>query len=146
MTSADGAGLPIFPGLVRADEVMGGTIAHALRFTAPDTQGTYVWPARHRASDSLDPDLPPMGQRFRLKADVDISGFSPSNQVILQALKTYGLVLADNGSPWFITGAPDDRWNNDDVHQLRRITGADFEAVDAGSLMVDPDTAAVRLP
>ena len=105
-TSADAAGLPIFPGLVRYEEVAAGAITHALRFTAPRTQRAYVWPARHFASQADDPALPPMGMRFRLKASVDITGFAPANQVILQALKTYGMILADNGSPWFLSGAP----------------------------------------
>lgn len=143
-TSADAAGLPIFPGLVRYDEVAAGSIDHALRFTAPQTRRAYVWPARHFASSLTGTQYPPMGQRFRLKADYDISGFSPENQVILTALKRYGLVLADNGSPMFISGAPDERWDNDDLHQLQQLTGADFEAVDTSSLVVDPDSGQVR--
>jgi hypothetical protein len=140
-TSADAAGLPIFPGLVRYDEVAAGEIAHALRFTVPQTRKAYVWPARHFASQSDDPALPPMGQRFRLKADVDISGFSPASQVILRALQTYGMILADNGSPWFVSGAPDDAWDNDALNaELRQLTGSDFEAVDVSSLMRDPDS------
>ena len=142
MTSADAAGLPVFPGLVRYPEVSLGEIRHALRFTAPRTRNGFVWPARHAASDESDPALPPMGQRFRLKADVDVSGFSPSNRVILVALKRYGMILADNGSPWFLSGAPHDGWDNDDLAQLRTLTGSDFEAVDAASLMVEPDSAA----
>ena len=129
-TSADAAGLPILPGLARFEGPNSGAIRHVLRFTVPATRNEYVWPARHEASFSDDPTLPPMGQRFRLKADVDISGFSKTNQVMLTALKTYGLILADNGSPWFITGAPHDYWDNDDLRELGRITGADFEAVD----------------
>jgi hypothetical protein len=140
-TSADAAGLPIFPGLVRRDEVAAGEISHALRFTAPQTRRAYVWPARHFASRDDDAALPPMGQRFRLKASVDIGGFSPANQVILRALQTYGMILADNGSPWFVSGAPDDAWDNDDLAELRRLTGADFEAVDVAALMRDPDSA-----
>lgn len=142
-TSADAAGLPIFPGLVRHDEVASGEIRHALRFTAPKTRKAYVWPARHYAAQSDDEGLPPMGQRFRLKAEVDISRFSPANQVILRALKTYGMILADNGSPWFLSGAPDDRWNNDTLAELRRIRGADFEAVDTSSLMQDEASARI---
>jgi hypothetical protein len=141
-TSADAAGLPIFPGLVRYDEVAAGEIAHALRFTAPVTRNDYVWPARHEASDADDPSLPPMGQRFRLKADFDISGFAPEVQVILTALKTYGMILSDNGSPWFITGVPDDRWDNEMLFDaFAQIHGSDFEAVDSSSLIVDPDSA-----
>lgn len=143
-TSADAAGLPILPGLVRYEEVAAGAINHALRFTAAKTQNAYVWPARHEASEDANPDLPPLGQRFRLKADVDISGFSPTNQIILTALQTYGMMLADNGSDWFLSGAPDDRWDNDDLHELQeRITGGNFEAVDVSSLMRDPDSGQV---
>ena len=140
-TSADAAGLPIFPGLVRYEEVATGEINHALRFTAPRTAKAYVWPARHFASSSDDPALPPLGQRFRLKADVDVSRFSPTNQVILRALQIYGMILADNGSPWFLSGAPNDGWNNDSLNvELRQITGSDFEAVDASSLLVGDDS------
>jgi hypothetical protein len=133
-TSADAAGLPIFPGLARYDEVARGVIAHALRFTAPRTRRSYLYPARHYASSSDDPSLPPMGLRVRLKASVDISGFPRQARVVLQALKTYGMILADNGSSWYISGAPDPRWSNDDLHTLGRITGADFEVVDTSSL------------
>jgi hypothetical protein len=143
-TSADAAGLPILPGLVRYEEIEAGAINHALRFTAELTQDTFVWPARHEASDDADPSLPPMGQRFRLKADVDISGFSPTNQIILQALKTYGMLLADNGSNWFLSGTPDDRWDNDDLHALQAgMLGRDFEAVDCSALIVHPDSGQV---
>jgi hypothetical protein len=133
-TSADAAGLPIFPGLARYDEVARGVIDHALRFTASRTRRGYVYPARHYASSSDDPSLPPMGLRVRLKAGFDISGFPRQARIVLQALKTYGMILADNGSSWYITGAPDPRWSNDDLHTIRRITGADFEVVDTGSL------------
>ena len=143
-TSADAAGMAILPGLVRYEEIAAGVIPHALRFTASLTQEAYVWPARHQAGATTDEAVPPMGQRFRLKADVDISGFSPINQTILQALKTYGMFLADNGSDWFLSGAPDDRWDNDDLHELReRIHGSDFEAVDCSSLITDPDSGQV---
>ena len=108
-TSADAAGLPILPGLIRYDEVAAGEITHAIRFTAPVTQSDHVWPARHDAGAGHDLDLPPMGQRFRLRADFDTSGFSHDARVILEAMKTYGLVLADNGSSWYISGAPDPR-------------------------------------
>lgn len=143
-TSADAAGLPILPGLVRYDEVAAGEIRHALRFTAPRTQAAYVWPARHKASSSTDPGRPPMGQRFRLRADLDTSGMSAEARVIAEAMKRYGIVLADNGSPWFLSGAPDERWNNAALRDLRTITGADFEAVDTSSLMLDADSAAAR--
>jgi len=133
-TSADAAGLPIYPGLARYDELAHGVIAHALRFTAPRTRRAYVYPARHYASSSDDPSLPPMGLRVRLKAGVDISGFPRQARIVLQALKTYGMILADNGSSWYISGAPDPRWSNDDLHTLGRITGADFEVVDTSSL------------
>jgi hypothetical protein len=133
-TSADAAGLPIFPGLARYDEVARGVIDHALRFTASRTRRAYVYPARHYASSSDDPSLPPMGLRVRLKAGVDISGFPRQARIVLQALKTYGMILADNGSSWYITGAPDRHWSNDDLHSIDRITGADFEVVDTSSL------------
>jgi hypothetical protein len=133
-TSADAAGLPIFPGLARWDEVARGVIDHALRFTAPRTRRAYVYPARHDASSSDDPTLPPMGLRVRLKSSVDISGFPRQARIVLQALKTYGMILADNGSPWYVSGAPSPGWSNDDLHTLARITGADFEVVDTSSL------------
>lgn len=143
-TSADAAGLPILPGLVRYEEVASGEIRHALRFTAPETRRDYVWPARHYASNHIGPQYPPMGQRFRLRADFDISGFSPDVQVILRALQTYGMILADNGSPWYLSGAPDERWDNDVLHELGQLRGSDFEAVDVSSLMVDPDSGQVQ--
>jgi len=133
-TSADAAGLPVFPGLVRYEEVAAGEIRHALRFTVERTQRAYIHPARHFASRDSDPTLPPMGLRVRLRADYDISGFPRSAQVILRALKKYGMFLADNGSDWFITGAPDPRWNDDDLATLKRVKGADFECVDTGQL------------
>lgn len=133
-TSADAAGLPIFPGLARWDEVARGVIDHALRFTAPRTRRAYVYPARHYASSSTDPALPPMGLRVRLKASVNIASFPRQARIVLQALKTYGMILADNGSPWFVSGAPDKHWSNDDLHSLSRLTGADFEVVDTSSL------------
>ena len=140
-TSADAAGLPILPGLVRYDEVASGEITHAIRFTAPDTRRAFVWPARHYASSLTELRYPPMGQRFRLKAGFDESGFSPDVQVILRAMKRYGLILADNGSSWYISGVPDERWDNDMlVSEFRQITGSDFEAVDISSLMVDENS------
>ncbi len=143
-TSADAAGLPILAGLVRYDEVQSGEIRHALRFTAPQTRRKYIWPARHYASNLTDPQYPPMGQRFRLRADFDESGFAPEVQVILRALKRYGMILADNGAPWYISGVPDERWNNDHLHQLHQVHGSDFEAVDESSLMVDPNSGQAR--
>ncbi|HEY2772488.1 MAG TPA: hypothetical protein VGK20_00415 [Candidatus Binatia bacterium] len=139
-TSADAAGLPILPGLVRYDEVAAGEIKHAIRFTAEVTQKAHVWPARHDASSNTDPNVPPMGIRVRLKNTVDISGFSAANQVILTALKKYGMMLADNGANWFISGAPDRRWDDDDLHQLTTLHGSDFEVVDVHSLMTDPNS------
>jgi hypothetical protein len=133
-TSADAAGLPMFPGLARWDEVSRGVIDHALRFTAPETRRAYVYPARHYASSSDDPALPPMGLRVRLKASVDIASFPRQARVVLRALQRYGMILADNGSPWYISGAPNRHWSNDDLHSLGRLTGADFEVVDTSSL------------
>ena len=131
-TSADAAGLPIFPGLVRYDETCEtGAIRHALRFTCARTRRAFVAPARHFASASNDPALPPMGLRVRLRAGYNISGFSPPVRVILTALKTYGMILADNGSDWFLSGAPDARWNDDELATLHRVRGADFEVVDS---------------
>jgi hypothetical protein len=139
-TSADAAGLPIFPGLVTYDEVESGEITHAVRFTASQTRNAHVWPARHDASSNTGSQYPPMGQRFRLKADFDISGYSPEIQVILTAMKRYGLILADNGASWFISGAPDARWDNDMLHEWDDIPGSAFEAVDVSSLQVDPSS------
>jgi hypothetical protein len=139
-TSTDAAGLPIFPGLVRYDEIAAGEIRHAIRFTVPQTQRAFVWPARHYASSLTGTQYPPMGARFRLRAGFDISGFSAANQVILRALKKYGMILADNGSAWYLSGAPDSRWNNDDLHNLGTIHGSDFEAVDVSGLMIDPNS------
>jgi hypothetical protein len=128
-TSADAAGLPILPGLARYDEVARGHIDHALRFTVERTRKAYVFPARHYASDATDPSLPPMGLRVRLKASFDTSGFPKQARIVLEALKRYGMILADNGSNWFVSGAPDPRWSNDDLHTLQRVTGKDFEVV-----------------
>jgi hypothetical protein len=133
-TSADAAGLPILPGLARYDEVAAGQIDHALRFTAPCTAPRYVYPARHEASTCSGAGLPPMGLRVRLKASVNISGLPYQARVVAEALKRYGLILADNGSPWFISGAPDRRWNNDALHLLDRLSGRDFEVVNTASL------------
>jgi hypothetical protein len=147
-TSADAAGLPILPGLVRYEEVASGEINHALRFTAPQTRRAYIWPARHYASSLTGPQYPPMGQRFRLRASFNLAGFSPEVQVILRALKKYGLILADNGSAWYISGVPDERWDNDVLHELHQVHGSDFEAVDESSLMINPNSgqAQVTIP
>jgi hypothetical protein len=140
-TSADAAGLPVLPGLARYEEVAAGEIRHALRFTAPRTRRARVWPARHFASSSTDPALPPMGQRFRLKSSFDVSAFSPQAQVILRALQRYGMILADNGSPWYVSGAPDPGWDDDRlVPELARVRGSDFEAVDVSWMRADPDS------
>lgn len=129
-TSADAAGLPIFPGLVRYDEVFEQReIRHALRFTVPRTRRAYVYPARHYASGDTNPNLPPMGMRVRLKASFDISKYSPPIQVILRALKKYGMFVADNGGGWFLSGAPDPRWSNDELGMLKTVKGSDFEVV-----------------
>jgi hypothetical protein len=132
-TSADAAGLPILPGLARYYEVGRGVIDHALRFTAPCTAPRYVYPARHEAS-TCSGFYPPMGLRVRLKASVNISHLPRQARIVAEALKHYGLILADNGSPWYISGAPDRHWNNDDLHQLDQLTGRDFEVVDTRSL------------
>ena len=128
-TSADAAGLAILPGLARYDEVKRGRIDHALRFTVQRTRRAYVFPARHYASSSDDPSLPPMGLRLRLKASFDVSGFPSQARVVLVALKRYGMLVSDNGSSWYITGAPDPRWSNDQLHTLGRVKGSDFEVV-----------------
>jgi hypothetical protein len=128
-TSADAAGLAILPGLARYDEVKRGVIDHALRFTVRRTRRAYVFPARHYASDSNDPNLPPMGLRLRLKASFDVSGFPRQARIVLVALKRYGMLVSDNGSSWYITGAPDPRWSNDQLHTLGRVKGSDFEVV-----------------
>ncbi len=138
-TSADAAGLPIFPGLARFDEVRRGEITHALRFTAPRTRSSYVFPARHEAGESNDPNLPPMGARVRLKASVRIESFPPQARIVLTALQRYGMILADNGSPWYVSGAPSGGWNDDDLHELGRLTGADFEVVDTSPLGTPAD-------
>lgn len=137
-TSADAAGLPILPGLARHEEVADGGIRHALRFTAPRTRRAFVYPARHFASDSRDPALPPMGLRVRLRASVSEAGLGPQARAMVRALKTYGMILADNGSPWYVTGAPSRRWDDDDLHDLHRITGADFEVVDTRGMRNRP--------
>ena len=139
-TSADAAGLPILPGLVRYDEILSGQINHAIRFTAANTNG-YIWPARHLTSNNPSaPQIPPMGARFRLKASFNVSSYPPAMQVILNAMKTYGIILADNGSNWYVSGAPDARWDNDMLHLLDNLTGNNFEAVDESGLMIDYDS------
>lgn len=134
-TSADAAGLPIFPLLVRYPEVRAGQIDHALRVTVEQTQRGYVHPATHFASNSSEPDLPPMGLRLRLKASFDLSGYHGQALVVLRALKRYGLIVADNGSSWYITGAPSPYWNNEDLDQLKRVPGSAFEALSTGPIL-----------
>jgi len=133
-TSADAAGLPILPGLVRHDEVRRGRIDHALRVTAPRTRRSYIYPARHFASGSNNPDLPAMGQRFRLREGYPIRSFPRQARIVLRALKRYGMIVADNGSPWYVTGAPHRRWNNDALRTLHDVPGRAFEAVDTSRL------------
>jgi len=133
-TSADAAGLPILPGLARYEDVAKGRIDHALRFTVQETRRAYVWPARHYASDKTDPNLPPMGMRFRLKKSYPIAGFPRQARIVLQALKEYGMILADNGSNWYVSGAAHPKWSNDQLHTLHRVPGSAFEVVDGTKL------------
>ena len=134
-TSADAAGLPIFPLLARYPEVSSGQIDHALRVTVPSTQDGYIHPAMHYASSSSNPNLPPMGLRLRLKESYSLAGFSGESLVILEALKRYGLIVADNGSPWFITGAPNSGWNDENLEEIKRVPGSEFEAVESGPIL-----------
>jgi hypothetical protein len=143
-TSADAAGLPIMPGLVTYEEVLSGDIKHAIRFTAPQTRREFVWPARHYASSLTGTQYPRMGERFRLKASFDITPFPAEVQVILRAMKKYGIMLADNGSAWFISGKPDSRWNTQNLQTFGQLRGSDFEAVDATVLRISADSGAAR--
>lgn len=138
-TSADAAGLPVFAGLARYDEVAAGAINHALRFTVPTTQKAFVLPATHWASSNTNPNAPPMGLRLRLKSTFDISSYPADDQVILAALKKYGMILADNGSAIFISGAPDGRWNNTNLNLLKNITASNFEVVLTGTVYTSAD-------
>jgi hypothetical protein len=133
-TSADAAGLPILPGLARYDEVKRGAIRHALRFTVSRTRKAFVYPARHYASSDTDPSLPPMGLRLRLKPGFDVSRFPRQSRIVLTALKRYGMIVADNGSDWYVSGAPSSGWNNDDLHRLGEVAGGNFQVVDTRSL------------
>ncbi|HET9249486.1 MAG TPA: hypothetical protein VFP13_06050, partial [Actinomycetota bacterium] len=144
-TSADAAGLAILPGLVRWDEVKAGSITHAIRFTVSCTTDAYVWPARHEAGVD-DPDCPPMGARFRLRADFDLDGFGPRARTILRAMQRYGLMLADNGSDWYFQGTRDAHWRNHLLDQLKTVPASAFEAVDASACMVDVDTGKADCP
>jgi hypothetical protein len=145
-TSADAAGLPILPGLLRYDEVAAGTVDHAIRFTTDKTNRAYLWPARHQAGSVSDASYPPMGSRFRLKAGYSLSGLRPDTQTVLRAMKTYGLILADNGSPWYFQGTSDNRWPSGLLDQLKRVPASAFEAVDESRLMTSPDSGAARRP
>ena len=145
-TSADAAGLPIMPGLLRLDEVESGVVSHAIRFTAAQTDTSYLWPARHQAGTASDPNLPPMGARFRLKAGFAISGFSPQAQVILRAMQHYGLIVADNGSNWYFQGSQDPGWDSNLLDELKSVPASAFEAIDESSLMVDPNSGQARRP
>ena len=144
-TSADAAGLPIFAGLLRLDEVQAGVVDHAIRLTASQTDRSYLWPARHQAGAANNPNLPPMGARFRMKAGFDITGFRPDTRVVLQAFKRYGMIVADNGSNWYFTGTAENGWPTAMLEELKSIPASVFEAVDASSLMIDPNSGAIRL-
>ena len=133
-TSADAAGLPILPGLARYEEVEAGAIKHALRFTVERSRRAYIYPARHFASSYTSRNLPPMGLRLRLRSDFRVGGFPYQARVILRALKRYGMIVADNGSSWYVSGAPDEHWNNDQLHSLHRVKGSDFRVVDTSKL------------
>ena len=137
-TSADAAGLPILPGLVRYPEVSAGVIDHALRFTAPQTRDAHIYPARHDAGSGSSASLPPMGLRVRLKSSFDLSQLSPQARVVAVALQHYGMILADNGSPWYVSGVSNKRFNDDDLRTLNRITGRDLEVVDTSGLVNTP--------
>lgn len=143
-TSADAAGLPILPGLVRYDEVASGRIDHAIRMTVPVSRNAYVWPARHKAGSTSSANAPAMGQRFRLKSSVREADFPASVRPIIRALKTYGAINADNGSAWYLSGVPDPRWNNDALATLRRIPGSSFQAVDASGLVVSSSSGQAK--
>ncbi|MDT4994914.1 MAG: hypothetical protein QOH97_4806 [Actinoplanes sp.] len=143
-TSADAAGLSILAGLVRYDEVAKGRVDHAIRITVQRSQNAYIWPARHAASSPIDRSLPPMGLRLRLKAGVPISGLPRQARIIAQAMKTYGVIVADNGSSWFFTGTSDDRWDNEQLDALKTLTGADFEAVDESALRTSANSGSAH--
>jgi hypothetical protein len=145
-TSADAAGLPILPGLLRPDEVAAGHVDHAIRFTVARTDRSYVWPARHQAGSVNDANVPPMGARFRLKKSYALTGLRADTQTVLRAMQTYGMVVADNGSDWFFQGAASNSWPDGLIDQLKAVPASAFEAVDESSLMVSPDSAAVKSP
>ena len=143
-TSADAAGLPILPGLLRLDEVQAGHVDHAIRFTAVRTDRSFIWPARHQAGAANDPNLPPMGARFRLRADFNMAGYRPDTQVVLRAMQHYGLILADNGSNWYFQGTAENGWADGFIADLKQVPASAFDAVDESSLMVDPNSAQYR--
>jgi hypothetical protein len=143
-TSADAAGLPILPGLLRLDEVQAGHVDHAIRFTAQRTDKSFIWPARHQAGAANDPNLPPMGARFRLRGDFNMAGYRPDTQVVLRAMQHYGLLLADNGSNWFFQGTAENGWDDGFISDLKRVPASAFEAVDESSLMVDANSGQYR--
>lgn len=143
-TSADAAGLPILPGLVRVDELEAGHIDHAIRMTVSRTDRSYLWPARHQAGSRADATLPPMGARFRLRADVDLTRYAPETQVVLRAMQRHGMIVADNGSNWFFQGAASNDWPDQVISELKSVPASWFEAVDTSSLMVDPNSAEYR--
>jgi hypothetical protein len=143
-TSADAAGLPILPGLLRRDEVAAGAVDHAIRMTAQRTDRSFVWPARHQAGAANDANLPPMGAWFRLKSSFDIARFRPDTQAVLRAMQVHGMVLADNGSNWYFTGAAEDGWDPAMLDELKSVTAGSFEAIDMASLMADPDSGQIR--
>jgi hypothetical protein len=143
-TSADAAGLPILPGLLRLDEVQAGHVDHAIRFTVQRTDKSYLWPARHQAGSANDASLPPMGARFRLRGDFDMAGYRADTQVVLRAMQHYGLILADNGSNWYFQGEAVNNWDDGFISDLKRVPASAFEAVDESSLMVDPNSAQYR--
>jgi hypothetical protein len=145
-TSADAAGLPIFPGLLRLEEVQAGRVQHAIRFTAQQTDRSFIWPARHQAGAASNSSLPPMGARFRLRAGYSISPFSAATQVVLTAMQRYGLILADNGSNWYFQGAAQGGWSDTMISELKTIPAGQFDAVDESSLMVGPNSAQARQP
>lgn len=145
-TSADAAGLPILPGLVRYDEVAAGKVDHAIRMTVPVTRTSTLWPARHQAGSTSSADAPAMGQRFRLRSTVREADFPAQLRPIITALKTYGAIVADNGSAWFFSGVPDERWDNDALHALGRLHGSDLIAVDASSLQVSANSGEAKAP
>jgi hypothetical protein len=145
-TSADAAGLPIFPGLIRYDEVAAGSIKHAIRFTLQRSRAAFTPPASHWAANSSDPNAAPMGMRMRLKSGFDISGFSAKNQVILTALKKYGMIMADNGSSMYLSGAPDDRWDNNDLHNLGSLHASDFEVVQMNPIYTQANVPSGNAP